>query len=178
MEGDISLQPQKWQGHRSRKTTDKVQLAWGPPSSHCGYILGTSVSECSVQRTPLTERIHPHSIPVVFRSKPAWQLIQTEFYRSFNAARYMGSSSRLTSQPTKALYPFPDGLGSLESLTPGYHQYHLEDLLSPCVIGESRRPDQPQILESGQRRLRRITLPQPRQPFLEAEWRYIALLGK
>ena len=90
----------------------------------------------------------------------------------------MCSSSHLTSQPTKALYPFPDRLESLEVLTPGYYQYLLEYLLLPCVIGELKRHDQPQILESGQRRLRRTTLPQRRQPFLGAEDRYITFLGK
>ena len=90
----------------------------------------------------------------------------------------MSSSSRLTSQPSNALHPFPDGLGSLGGLTFGYRQYHLDYSLSPCVIGELKRHNQPPILESGQRQLRRITLPQPRQPFLEPELRYITLLGK
>ena len=46
------------------------------------------------------------------------------------------------------------------------------------MIGEWKRHDQPQILESGHRRLRRTTLPQPRQTLLESELRYITLLGK
>jgi len=145
--------------------------------SPCESTVDISSCKASMQRAPWTQPATPHRIPVVFRSKPALASDTNGISSRLPCPLLYGCLVSPHLPASKALHHFPNGTGGLESFTPGYRQYHLEYLPSPCVIGESERQNQPPILESGQRRLRRTSTPRPRQPFLEEELRYTTFLG-